>query len=225
MMVPYMEQARLIRPYLDSLTTQELVRRADACGIDIPPGLERIFIIEELLDHAREEAEEDEEDLEEAPDYLETAPIPRRYNVTFIDLVIRDPLWVFLFWEVNEHDEAVCTTDPDFSGYCLRVQAHAGSVNKYSFMIQIGPDDTARYLGFSEYPARQGEFRVELCADLNGRIEVLAVSKLFRFPRIPGTLISGGEEAPPLVTLSGLNDFPILHDTERPPFRRFCCDE
>ncbi|MDR3144983.1 MAG: DUF4912 domain-containing protein [Treponema sp.] len=221
-----MEQSRLVRPYLDSLTTQELVRMADACGIDIPPNLERIFIIEELLDYARaEEDEEDEEALEEAPDYLETAPIPRRYNVTFIDLMIRDPLWVFVFWEVKEHDGEVFALDPEFLGYRLRVQAQDGPATNRSFMIQIGPNDTARYLGFSEYPVRQGEFRVELCAEFNGRIEVLAASKQSRLPRLPGTLINEGEEAPPLVALAGLNDFPIFHDTDRPPSRRFSCDE
>ncbi|MDR3248021.1 MAG: DUF4912 domain-containing protein, partial [Treponema sp.] len=56
----------LARPYLDSLTTEELARIADNCGIDIPPNLERIFIIEELLDYARAEDEEEQEGEEES---------------------------------------------------------------------------------------------------------------------------------------------------------------
>jgi hypothetical protein len=36
---------QLSRQLLESLSTGELIKLADDCGIDIPPGLERIFII------------------------------------------------------------------------------------------------------------------------------------------------------------------------------------
>ncbi|MDR2375441.1 MAG: DUF4912 domain-containing protein [Treponema sp.] len=227
------DKSRLVRPYLDSLTTRELVRIADSCGIDIPSYLERIFIIEELLDYARAEEDGDEdggESLVESPDYLETAPIPRRYNITFIDVMIRDPLWVFVFWEVKEHDGEIIEMDPDFSGYYLRVKPERenGPVRKdFPSMIQIDPGETARYLGFSEYPARSGGFRVELCAVLGGRTDVLAVSRVFRLPGLPGKAVHDWEGAnpPPLLSLSGLNDFPILRDMDRLPYRRFSCGE
>jgi hypothetical protein len=235
MMVPYMDQACLVRPYLDSLTTQELARIADNCGIDIPPSLERIFIIEELLDYARLEDEDAEEEgtLEESPDYLETAPIPRRYNITFIDVMIRDPLWVFVFWEVKEHDRDIFEKDSGFSGYYLRVipAGDGPPVPKdLSFMVRVDPDDTARYLGFSEYPAQPGRgFRVELFAAFEGRNEVLAVSRVFRFPGLPGKAVqdrdSAGSLPLSLASLSGLNDFPILRDTDRRPQRRYSCGE
>ncbi|MDR2135714.1 MAG: DUF4912 domain-containing protein [Treponema sp.] len=220
-----MEHPPLARPYLDSLTTRELARIADACGIDIPPSLERIFIIEELLDYARaeeEDGDDEEEGLAESPDCQETAPVPRRYNVTFIDLMIRDPLWVFAFWEVREHDGEIFEQDPDFSGYCLRVRpaGKGGPARNRPFMIQVDPGETARYLGFSEYPARSDGFTIELCAGFNERAELLAVSKAFRLPRLPGACGRDGAEAPPLLSLSGLDDFPILRDTDRPPFRR-----
>ncbi|MDR0731980.1 MAG: DUF4912 domain-containing protein [Treponema sp.] len=226
-----MDRSRLVRPYLDSLTTQELARIADSCGIDIPPHLERIFIIEELLDYAREEEDEDEDGgFVESSDYLETASIPRRYNITFIDVMIRDPLWVFVFWEIKEHDGEILEKDPDFSAYCLRVKPERenGPVRRdFPSTIQIDPGETARYLGFSEYPVRSGGFRVELCAGLGGRTEVLAVSRIFHLPRLSGKAVHDWEDAgsPPLLSLSGLNDFPILRDMDRPPYRRFSCDE
>jgi hypothetical protein len=213
-----MDRSCLARPYLDSLTTRELVRIADKCGIDIPPSLERVFIIGELLDYAGEEEEDGEqgETLLESPDYPETAPVPRRYNITFIDVMVRDPLWVFAFWEVKEHDRNIFEADPGFSGYRLRV---AGNGPAPSFTIQVDPDDTARYLGFSEYPAQpEAGFRVELRAGVGETSEVLAVSRAFRLPRLPGR---NDFEASPLSLLSGLNDFPILRDTDRPPYRRF----
>jgi hypothetical protein len=237
MMVPYMDQACLVRPYLDSLTTQELARIADNCGIDIPPSLERIFIIEELLDYARmEEDEEEEETLAESPDYLETALIPRHYNITFIDVMIRDPLWVFVFWEVKEHDRDIFEKDPDFSGYYLRVipVGEGPPVPRdQPFMVRVDPDDTARYLGFSDYPARPGrEFRVEIFAGFTGfteKNEILAVSRVFCLPELPGKAVHDQDTAdspfPSLAALSGLNDFPILRDTDRRPHRRYSCDE
>ena len=48
--------AELTIPYLESLSTGELIDLAVKNGLDIPPGLERVFIIEELLylDHDAE---------------------------------------------------------------------------------------------------------------------------------------------------------------------------
>jgi hypothetical protein len=228
-----MDQACLVRPYLDSLTTQELARIADNCGIDIPPDLERIFIIEELLDYARmEEGEEDddEEGLAESPDYQETAPIPRHYNITFIDVMIRDPLWVLVFWEVKEHDREIFEAEVDFSGYYLRVipVGEGGSAQRdRSFTVQVDPDDTARYLGFSEYPVQAGGFRIELRVAHGGGDEVLAVSGVFSLPRLPAKAAQEGAESPEpsLLSLSGMNDFPILRDTDRPPHHRFTSGE
>jgi hypothetical protein len=216
-----MDQACLARPYLDSLTTRELARIADTCGIDIPPGLDRNFIIGELLDYARAE-EENGEELAESPDYQETAPIPRRYHITFIDVMIRDPLWVFVFWEVKEHDREIFEAEEGFSGYYLRVIPAGGPVPKdWSFTVRVEPGDTARYLGFSDCPPRAGGFRVELRVVYGGGDELLALSGIFKLPRLADKAVQEGAESPSLRSLSGMNDFPILRDTERPPCRRF----
>jgi hypothetical protein len=226
-----MDHLSLARPYLDSLTTQELARIADACGIDIPAGLDRIFIIEELLDYERtEEAEQEtEESFSESPDSLETAPIPRQYNITFIDILVRDPLWAFVFWEIKGHDKENFEKNPDFSGYFLRLSP-AGKGNSrgdISFTVQVDAGDTARYLGFSEYPPegfRDGAFRVELCAGFGGSWEALAVSRNFRLPALQKKTIVDQEPPPSLPALSGLNEFPILRNADRISHLRFSGD-
>jgi hypothetical protein len=234
MMKRYMSDIHLARPYLDSLTTGELTLIADNCGIDIPPNLERIFIIEELLDYARaeeeEEREEEEEDLIETVDYLETAPIPRQYNITFIDVMIRDPLWAFVFWEVKEHDKGVYEKNTDFSGYFLRVNSVGkdGVVLKgQGFTVQVDSNDTARYLGFSEggptgeqsspYPVEGpgGCFQIELCAGLGEGGDVLAVSRIFSLPKLSGRAVLTGASS--LAALSGSEDFRILRNADRQP--------
>ncbi|MDR1147291.1 MAG: hypothetical protein LBK66_01525, partial [Spirochaetaceae bacterium] len=48
--IPGMDGCRMIRRYLESLTTRELAALADKAGIDIPPELDRIFIIEAILE-------------------------------------------------------------------------------------------------------------------------------------------------------------------------------
>jgi hypothetical protein len=228
-----MDHLPLARPYLDSLTTQELTRMADERGIDIPAGLDRIFIIEELLEYERaDEGDEEEDSLAESPDYLETAPIPRQYNITFIDVMVRDPLWAFVFWEVKEHDREVFEKNPDFSGYFLRLSP-PGEIppgefppGDLSFTVQLDNNDTGRYLGFSEYPPegfRDGAFQVELCAGFGRSWEVLAVSRSFRLPRLQKKILPGEESVlpPSLPILSGLDEFPILRNADRMSHPRF----
>ena len=47
-----MDGIPITRSYLETLSSWELVKLSDHYGIDIPPGLDRIFIIEELLEIA-----------------------------------------------------------------------------------------------------------------------------------------------------------------------------
>ena len=88
------------RTYLESLSTADLISLADEYGIDIPENLNRRFIIGELLE-AAEEWDEFEDDLEES-DQLETADLPQTYNETVISAVLRNPVWLFVYWDVKK---------------------------------------------------------------------------------------------------------------------------
>jgi hypothetical protein len=228
MMKPTMDEIRLVRPFLDSLTTQELIRLADNYGIDIPPNLERIFVIEELLDYARGENSEREGEtqaLVETTD-LETAPIPRQYNITFIDVMIRDPLWAFVFWEIKAHDKDMYEKDPLFSGYVLRVNPmnkNKVALKEKSFTVPVESNDTARYLGFRQ--EQDGCFQVELCVTWGEKGEVLAASRTFCLPKLPDKAVFAEEypesQVPSLPILSGVNDFRILRDADSQTRPRF----
>jgi hypothetical protein len=211
---------------LDSLTTQELARIADSRGIDIPPNLDRIFIIEELMDYARAEAEDregDEDAIIELADPLETSPIPRQYNITFIEVMIRDPLWAYVFWEIKEHDRNMFERDPNFSGYYLRVNpmAQDGSVfADQSFTVQVDNTDSARYLGLQEQGG--GRFQVALCAGLGEKSETLASSRIFCLPKLPAQAVFERESGEsPLSVLSGSEDFRVLRNADRQTRLRF----
>jgi hypothetical protein len=216
------------RPYLESLTNDELISLADRFGIDIPPELERIFIIEGLLDIAAEEAEASEEEAQSEEtalveaDIHEPVPLPRQYNITFIEVMIRDPLWVFTFWEVKNHDKELYEKAADFEGYHLKVSplAMPGVPEQdNSFTVPVGISDTAWYLGF---PPSGGRFKVELCVSLKNEAIVLATSHPFKLPKLFDAPNLGEAESPPvyenpLLQLSGMEDFPVLRNGDRPP--------
>jgi hypothetical protein len=210
---------------LESLTTAELIKLADKAGIDVPPGLERILIIGELLD-TLDDGREDEEKMNALP--LEarrlpasTAPLPRQYNITYVNVLVRDPLWAFAFWEINVHDKENYEKNPDFGGYCLRVEPDPGpggalpeAAGDSSFTVQVGPEDSAWYLGFSP---SGGTFRVELCAIRREEPVILAVSGPFTLPNLHEPLGNRYSTAShnPLLRLSGIDEFQILHNTSR----------
>ncbi|MDR1596750.1 MAG: DUF4912 domain-containing protein [Treponema sp.] len=230
------EELWLDRPFLESLTTNELIKLADNQGIDIPPGLDRTIVIEELLETIEDAAENAERKtplpLTEKHQGA-TAPLPKQYNINYIEVLIRDPLWAFAFWEINAHDREIHERSPDFGGYYLRAVSSPRIVNQDSFFIvQVGTGDSAWYLGF---PPSGGSFKVELCVMRKDELAVLAVSKPFRLPKlleplenrdsagaenslgIKGTRapVSGSPPDNPLLRLSGVDDYKILRDPLR----------
>jgi hypothetical protein len=227
-----MDNSCLTRPHLESLSTDELIKLADGFGIDIPYGLERIFIIEELLDLAMVEHTEAGKDADGdiRQDFNEVAALPKQYNISFIEVMIRDPLWAFVCWEIKTHDREVYENAPNFEGYCLRVVPLDGkdtaAAGENSFTVPVGLRDGAWYLGFS--PMENRRYRVELCCALRGDREVvLAASRSFRLPRLleprfpepaGSTVQSGDIQAVyhnPLACLAGANDFPVTRNQDR----------
>jgi hypothetical protein len=231
-----MNDPRLTRPALESLRTDELVNLADSLGVDIPYGLERIFIIEELLDFALGDDYFPGESLESRQDFPVAAALPKQYNISFIEVIIRDPLWAFVFWEVKAHDREIFEKDPDFGGYFLRVislpcgaeSAPAKTAAADSFVVIIGPEDAAWYLSF---PPAEGCYRVELCAQRADVETVITASRPFKLPRVieaPSRNIqqSGSQQAGncddvqavyqnSLSCLSGAREFLLVRSADR----------
>ncbi|MDR2313882.1 MAG: DUF4912 domain-containing protein [Spirochaetaceae bacterium] len=192
--------------YLESLTTRELFTMADASGIDVPPDLDRPFIIRELLDA---EFEEDvSQPLSEAPE-LVTAPLPRQYHITYLEVLPRDPQWVYAFWEIKALDRETCERSSRFEGYELRIMELADPKPVESFVVPVGLNDNSWYLGF---PPGDGNFRLELRA--RGLDRILTVSRPFTLPRF----FNGPENkdilACPLLWLSGAADLIILRNAD-----------
>jgi hypothetical protein len=204
---------------------------ADREGIDIPPDLERVFIVQELLENDTMEVPPEPEERSK----LSPVPLPKQYNITYLEVLLRDPLWVFAFWEIKKHDKEIFEKSGDFEGYCLRVSSVKPPVSgrktseervflsETVFTVSVGAEDTAWYLGF---PPQGGEFYVELCARLrNSRdpdregtdlfLKPLAASKPFFMPRLFNPPENEETLKNPLIRLSGAEYFSLLRNTDR----------
>jgi len=229
------QQNPVTRSRLDGLSTDELVKLADANGIDIPPGLERIFIIEEILEVINAE-NEDIEAIAENPDYTETALLPKQYNISFIEVIIRDPLWVFVFWEVKGHDKEIHESARDFKGYLLRViqldsegkerkqeSLYNGSADENSFTVSVGIEDSARYIGFAGHitgglnSQKSGCYAIKLAAIRGDQEVMIASSAPFNMPRAGSNEITADMSRNHLMRLSGVQDLSVTKNTDRQP--------
>ena len=239
-----MDELPLTRSYLESLANADLLRMADNWGIDISQNPDRVFLIEELLEVSSLDGDESngipEEEMSDLV-FVESAPLPRYYNVTFIEVMIRDPFWAFVFWEIKASDKEQLEKAQDFNGYYLRVNllknpgeaGGQGMENPYRqnleemLTVQVKPVDTAWYLGFAPtldneaLGPDQNRYIVELCAQVGETETVLAVSSPIRMPGLPELPRKLGEQNPELgenqlVRLSGYGDFHVLRRNERP---------
>ena len=92
----------LTRSYLETLPSADLLSIADELGIDIPENLNRRFIIGELLEMAEDLNRETvlEPMNEETDDIKPLSVLPKTYNETQISIVLRNPVWAFVYWDM-----------------------------------------------------------------------------------------------------------------------------
>ena len=296
-----MNENPITRNYLESFTTPDLIKMADSMGIDIPPELDRIFIIEDLLESASAEAIaenssdsaesaesiidpdqtklyfgksavkkdplsnksedvtgtlgkvfrnednagniESQETLSRDLDLIESVPLPKQYNITYIEVMIRDPLWAFVFWEIKAQDKEQIEKTSDFEGYYLKVSSWVASGDNMPeraldkiqektqdkikiFTIPVKPEDTAWYLGIAPdienkvSSPEQIQYKVELCADMKGEENIITSSEPFCLPVLYGfhagkNMLDSGMFDNPLLKLSGYGELHILRYSER----------
>jgi hypothetical protein len=224
----------LSRAYLESFTSQELLNVAAQLSVDLPESLSsRTLIIGEILDAVGESVDLEESVPEAEPDEgsaykpkaarspqchkgnpFMTVKIPERYNITYIKVLVRDPLWFFVFWEVKQSIMEQLERMASFDRLCLRINALKQGKVFSSYTVSVTATDSAWYLDF---PAEGDAFFVEICARFDGREEALAKTRLFRQPEI---LAIHGETETPLALLSGIRDIPILREKTAPPAKK-----
>ncbi len=117
--------------------------------------------------------------------------IPEKYNDTRIVLLLRDPLWAYTYWDINDNELNKMKEEIFFEGFFLRVFeliAKKGS-NKNSYTkdniidyydIPIDEKDDSWYINLGKTGRH---FGIQLCSIAHGKVSVLSKSNVIKSPR------------------------------------------
>src|SRR5574344_2628700 len=99
-----MENIVISRAYLESLSFSDLQRIADEYSIDVPENFNRGFLIGEILDLSDEfknKNEEAEMNITEGDiSNVEKDIFPCSYNTTEVEIILRNPAWAYIYWNI-----------------------------------------------------------------------------------------------------------------------------
>jgi len=155
--------------------------------------------------------------------------LPKCYNISFVETLVRDPLWTFVFWEIRKQDRDLHENSVHFDGYRLRVvplkEPGFQPDMAASFTVTVGKNDCGWYLGFP--PNGWRWYKIELCAAHKAECAVLAGSRPFFLPRLiqprlenTSMVLNKDEEIQslyrnPLAQLSGIDNFLLYRGIDR----------
>ena len=181
-----MQNDKLTRAYLETLSFSDLVILADNYGIDVPENLNRSFLIAELI-----EVSEELEKIAEEPEMVvtdEEAVIPEDpnklpdfYNSTEVEVLLRNPAWAFVYWNISESDIQALS-----KGFITQLMLRVCSFSEKdqqnpddAFNIQISMDDREQYVLL---PAGKQYFRIDLLCSIDDVVDILASSNVLEMP-------------------------------------------
>jgi uncharacterized protein len=211
-----MEKTPLTRSFLETLSSADLVALADENGIDIPEGLNRRFIIGELLELAEDNRFDESEPtgLVDAEYTLTSEVLPETYNETQISALLRDPGWIFVYWDFHTTLFTALTGNHRFESFFLRVNA-LSSTNPMTivdfFDVEVGTHDRKWYV---HLPGRSYACRIELYSrNTQEQEQLLARSREIVIPQggVTESPFESRQKNPPLVELSGLAELRKSH--------------
>lgn len=207
-----MENKLLTLAHLETLSSADLIALADDYGIDIPDDLNRRFIIGELLEVAEETKSEEppfsgmNEDAE-IPE--ENQELPDSFNETEISVILRNPAWAFVYWDISAEALQKISESPRFKNIVLRVsyfdkEEDVTPVEYYDLQITLA--DREQYILLE---SGKKFLRVDLVAFfVDGNYDSLTISEKIRLPATPAIFskaFPGQEvEIPKILELSGM---------------------
>lgn len=204
-----MDTILISRTYLESLSTADLISLADEYGIDIPENLNRRFIIGELLEVIEDGDSEKYETLQETDELPEKIDLPSSYNETCITAIIRNPAWVYVYWDISNADLEKIQNSTSFSSLNLKLCFFArGNEEKptETFDISVSLKDREQYILL---PKTDYSFRVDLVIEDKNQLQTCLVrSKTILLPQnLPHINTETLEqEITPIMELSGFKD-------------------
>ena len=204
-----MEDEVITRAYLETLSFSDLKKLADEYGVDVPEDLDRRFLLSELLEIAEENRQDKTAGMiiSFENSINQSTNLPEGYNETQISCVLRNPVWAFVFWDINDTDMNMLDSLPDYSlalRVCILV-SETELVPQESFEIEIPNGVNEQYVLI---PSGKSFIRIELVYKSGANREVLAFSPVVSVPKGSTNVekYQPGVETdfPPVLKLSGI---------------------
>ena len=179
-----MSESNLSRTYLETLSFSELVSIADEYGVDVPEDLDHRFLIAEILELASEnEASEDEMLISSELQEDAKTVFSGNYNETQISMLLRNPAWLFVFWNISEQDRAKLSKLP---GCILKVRVCSmededNPIPLDSFEVQLTSTTQEQYILL---PSNIEFLKVELVYSNASQKDILAFSNIMKIPQV-----------------------------------------
>lgn len=204
-------ERRITKIYLETLSFDELVILADECGVDVPDGLSRSFLIADLLEAAEEDGE-DEEMTEVAGEEQEKKTSDSCFP-TDVELVSSGPLWALVYWNLGGRDALSC------GELFLRINSFDDAKNASQgerFVLNVSREEKERFIML---PRKHKYVQIDLVSpDENGeegamKAIPLATSAIFEPPRPSPLLLSYAPKSSLSVVqkLSGMEELIAEH--------------
>ncbi|AEE17014.1 DUF4912 domain-containing protein [Treponema brennaborense] len=212
-----MECSILNRAYLETLPSADLISLADEYGIDIPENLSRRFIIGELLEFAEDMRRDRGVELKNESDKAgvrAASVLPSTYNETHISVILRNPVWAFVYWDIKEAELIAIRKSAAFSSLFLRISFfpdEKAPKASDSFDIPVSLTDREQYVLL---PAGEHIARVDLIAEFkNMPLRVCASSRKIELPHVSEKVSAPVPEVriSPILELSGLPELLRTH--------------
>ena len=178
-----MSETILTRADLEKLSLSQLSRLADEYGIDVPENLDRRFLIAELIDVQEDyNNSSDEMIISSADSNQSTFVLPKNYNETQVSGVLRNPGWLFVYWNMSDSDSLMLKSVRNYE-LRLRICCLENArevVPEEAFEVLASTDAQEQYVLL---PAGKKFLKVELVYVAGNTGKVLAFSPVITIPQ------------------------------------------
>ena len=211
-----MEEVTLTRQNLETLSTADLIAMARTYGINVPSDLNRNFIIGELLEITEEAAQHMETVPVEDSDIRIATVLPKTYNDTTIHIFMRNPVWLFAYWDIKASDLKTMREEFDFEELFIHVSFFENENDEKSsdsFDVKLNFENNELYILI---PANRHFVMATLAYRVSGEApRTLAYTKKLEIPQEDETVrnLQPGKKFPmsELTRISGMDDLLYKH--------------
>lgn len=183
-MLNTMNEEKITRAYLETLSFSDLSNLADEYGVEVPENLNRNFLIAELLELA-EDASGTAENMIIASEEEsgEIVDLPQNYNETQISCILRNPIWGFVFWNISDADSLQIKEEE--TSLLLRICSFNSKDELKPVEVLEVQASTTSQEQYILLPTEKKYIRVELLLARYATQSVLAFSPLIEIPQGP----------------------------------------